>query len=143
VPSIATLARREAEAACSGLIVGFANHIDRAEYPQVVALFASDATLERPGAALRGSREIEAFLHQRPRHVMTRHLCTNVSIDVVSEGRAEGSAYVLFFSAEAGADTHLPLPCAPSAVVEYHARFRQEDGQWRIDGLKIAPVFRA
>ena len=134
--------RREAEAACSELIVGFANHIDRSEYPQVVALFSPDAVLQRRGATMHGSGEIEAFLHKRQRDVVTRHLCTNMSIQVLGEDCAEGSAYVLFFSAQAKPGTDFPLPAVAPAVVEYHAHFRCEEGRWRIVGLRISPVFQ-
>jgi ketosteroid isomerase-like protein len=130
-----------AQAACARLLVDFANAMDCHDHTRVLGLFTEDAVLERPGSVLRGKQEIDGFLQQRPRQRVTRHLCTNQSVDVASSERATGQAYVLFFQALNEGAAELPLPTPEPALVEYRATFLRNDGQWRMQDLAIRMVY--
>ncbi|QFZ86194.1 hypothetical protein GFK26_27235 [Variovorax paradoxus] len=134
-------AAQVAQAECSRLFVDFANAMDHHDHSRVMDLFSEDAVLERPASVLRGRQEISGFVLQRPRHHVTRHLCTNQAIDVLSNERATGLAYVLFFQAPNEGAALLPLRMPNPALVEYRAAFIRNEDRWRIDALAITVIF--
>jgi hypothetical protein len=115
--------------------------MDCHDHARVLGLFTEGAVLARRGGVLRGKEEISGFLQQRARHRVTRHLCTNQVIDVVSSERATGQAYVLFFQAPNESAAELPLPMPEPALVEYRATFLRNDARWQIQALAIRMIF--
>lgn len=130
------------EAACSRLVIDFANGMDRRDYPGVMALFAENATLDRAGLVMRGSQEIRAFLDQRPAQSMTRHLCSNIRVQQRSEDKADGSCYVQFFQSTPAQGEPLPVKASVVAVAEYALVFERQQDDWRIQDLRIRSVFQ-
>ncbi|WP_286507268.1 nuclear transport factor 2 family protein [Variovorax davisae] len=131
----------EDEAACMRLCVDFANHLDARDYPRVLDLFTEDGSLDRMGTLLTGQREIAGFLDARPTAVVTRHLCTNISVRRASGDEATGLCYVLFFQGSADGET--AVMSAPPSVVEYHDRFRRTATGWKIQARRIRMAMRA
>lgn len=132
----------DVESACSRLIIDFASGMDHKDYPRVLQLFAQDATLDRAGLVMRGIDEIRGFLEQRPEHVVTRHLCTNIRVRTRGDDEADGTCYLQFFQS-ANEDSHpLPLKASATAVAEYLVRFVRQHGSWRIRDFRIRPVFQ-
>lgn len=139
--SIDRSAAQAAQAECSRLLVDFVNALDCNDSSRALELFVCDALLETPGRVMRGTREIDTFLHQRPRQRITRHICTNQAVDMLSSERATGIAYVLFFQAPNESGAALPLPLPTPALAEYRASFTRDEDQWRIQTLRIGMVF--
>jgi ketosteroid isomerase-like protein len=131
----------EDEAACARLCVAFANHLDARDYPRVLDLFTEDGSLDRMGILLTGQREIAAFLDARPSAVVTRHLCTNISVSRESDDEATGLCYVLFFQGRADGDS--AVMSGPPSVVEYHDRFRRTAAGWKIQARRIRMALRS
>jgi 3-phenylpropionate/cinnamic acid dioxygenase small subunit len=131
----------EDEAACTRLCVAFANHLDARDYPRVLDLFSEDGSLDRMGTLLTGQREIAAFLDARPAAVVTRHLCTNISVSLESEDEATGFCCVLFFQGRADGDS--ALMSGPPSVVEYHDRYRRTAAGWKIQARRIRMAMRS
>ena len=78
--------RRAIEADCARLIALYANRNDAADWQGVVALYAEDGLMTRPtapDAPIIGRAAILAAFHSRPPR-KTRHVCSNVVIDVLS-----------------------------------------------------------
>ena len=93
-------ARARIERACERLVIEFALLNDLGDNDGVAALFAANGTYERPmapGQAISGREAILASLKARdPR--FSRHIVTNILVDVISNDRAKGRSYVTFMS---------------------------------------------
>jgi hypothetical protein len=106
---------------CARLIALYATLNDEARWDELAALYTDDAAMIRPtapGQPIVGRAAIlAAFKARAPR--ATRHLCSNVVIDVVSPTEARGSsAMVLFTKLE------------PPLVGSFHDRFVLSQRGW-------------
>ncbi len=114
--------RRAAEADCARLIALYANLNDEARWDEVAALYAEDGVMFRPtapDAPVAGREAILAAFKSRPPRT-TRHVCSNVVVDVESETTARGTSAMLLFTGEGA-----PL------VGSFHDRFVLTGDGWR------------
>ena len=114
--------RRAIEHDCARLIALYANLNDEARWDEVAALYADDGVMVRPtapDAPTQGRAAILAAFKARPARV-TRHVCSNVVIDVDSETTAHGVSAMLLFTGATG-----PL------VGSFHDRFVRTADGWR------------
>ena len=124
------------ELACQRLAYSFCYLSDRGMHEDYAALFAVDGVFTRPGLEARGRPAILAAIQQRPGHLKTRHLCTNVIVDVVDSRRATSTGtqlYVLHDSSTA--TTHSPV------VVDFTDDYALTDEGWRIARRSVKPAF--
>ncbi|WP_374418085.1 nuclear transport factor 2 family protein [Novosphingobium arvoryzae] len=114
--------RRAIEADCARLIALYANLNDEARWEDVAELYTDDGLMTRPtapDAPIVGRAAILAAFQARPPR-KTRHVCSNVVIDVEDHASARGiSAMVLF--------TEGGVPLAGS----FHDRFVLTADGWR------------
>lgn len=114
--------RRAIEADCARLIALYANLNDEARWEEVAALYAEDGLMTRPtapDAPIVGRAAILAAFQARPPR-KTRHVCSNVVIDVDDHASARGTSAMVLFT-EGGA------PLAGS----FHDRFVLTAEGWR------------
>ncbi len=134
--------RLRIEQACQRLSVAFANHVDANRADQLIALFADGGTFERAGTVLAAPDQLRDFLDKRPADRTTRHVCTNILIDVADDGTATGVTYFTLFDHE-GPAQEPPLPMnLPAAIGEYHDRYIRTADGWRIAQRVVRAVFR-
>ncbi|MEM1106399.1 MAG: nuclear transport factor 2 family protein [Pseudomonadota bacterium] len=131
------------QSACEALSVKFAFHVDHGNAEQVAALFAQDGTFSRAGKIIDGPDAIKGLLSKRPATRVTRHVCTNISIDITNEDAATGNTYFLLFEGE---DTDvsggaLPLEL-PITLGEYQDEFIRTPAGWKISKRTAIGVFR-
>ncbi|MEE4301210.1 MAG: nuclear transport factor 2 family protein [Pseudomonadales bacterium] len=111
-----------AERACTELCHGFARALDFSDQDHFLELFTEDAELlylERHD----GLEAIARFVAERPRSLRTRHVMSNLWIDVLDATTARGIAYCTL---HAGED---PMPMAVGHVQD---RYVLGDEGWRI-----------
>lgn len=114
--------RRAIEADCARLIALYANRNDAADWAGVAALYAEGGVMTRPtapDAPVVGRAAILAAFQARPPR-KTRHVCSNVVIDVVSPTEATGESAMVLFQPEGA-------PLAGS----FHDRFVLTAEGWR------------
>jgi hypothetical protein len=114
--------RRAAEHDCARLIALYANLNDAARWDDVAALYAEEGVMVRPtapDAPVTGRTAILAAFKARPPRV-TRHVCSNVVIDVESASTARGESAMLLFTGAAE-----PL------VGSFHDKFVRTAEGWR------------
>jgi hypothetical protein len=114
--------RRAIEADCARLIALYANLNDVARWEEVAALYAERGVMTRPtapDAPIVGRDAILAAFRSRPPRT-TRHVCSNVVIDVDSADEARGTSAMLLF-------TGAPAPLVGS----FHDRFVRTPEGWR------------
>jgi hypothetical protein len=128
--------RQAIELACAKLINQFAVYNDAARYEELAALFTADGSYARPTDPdnyLKGRAAILAAFKGRPAEKLTRHLITNILIEVASPASAEGICYVTLYAGS----TDQPAPkfgylAAPSQLIgEYHDQFTLTAEGWK------------
>ena len=114
--------RRAIEWDCTRLVGQYANLNDAGDWAGVAALYAQDGLMFRPTAPdtpMRGRDAILAAFRARPPRT-TRHICSNIVIDVESATAARGESAMLLF-------TGGPEPLVGS----FHDRFVLTSDGWR------------
>lgn len=131
------------ESQCEGLSIRFANYVDQGRAEDVANLFSDDGSFSRAGQALEGPDQLREFLAKRPSARVTRHVCTNIDVDLVSPTEATGVTYFLLFDGIREADSEAPLPLmSPATLGEYHDTFVLTQKGWRIKERRARAVFR-
>lgn len=131
---------------CQKLAIDFARHVDQRNVDGVVDLFTEDAVFERRGEVLEGRAAIRAAQLRRPATLITRHLCTNIAVDLLDEKRARGCVSFALFRhdhAVAGTDAAQPAPLGgPETLGEYFDEYRRTPDGWRIARRVAKAAFR-
>lgn len=131
------------QAACARLCTDFANFVDSREYDRFVELFTEDAVFDRMGVIAEGRQAIRAFLDARPAGLVTRHVCTNIAVDIASDNTATGISYAIFFNASVEANAQPPFQSAGLALAEYHDVYTKTAEGWRIRERRVKLIFKS
>lgn len=115
-------AARAIEQDCAKLVARYANLNDAGCWTEVADLYAEDGRMSRPTAPdvwiVGRAAILNAFLARPAR--TTRHVCSNVVIDVIDADHAVGESAMLLFTGDG----------APK-VGSFHDRFIRTDAGWR------------
>jgi uncharacterized protein (TIGR02246 family) len=134
------------ERACERLMYQYARFVDSGHASGIADLFTEDGTWTGAnGHGMNGQAEIRAAFAGREAlsRRQSRHVITNVLIDVQSPDEATGIAYLINYRHDSpGSQLERPAPARhPKFVGDYHLRFRREDGLWRIAALSFDLLF--
>jgi len=116
--------RQTIEIACERLIRQFALLNDAHDHAALAALFTEDGSFARPtnrDQPIEGRQAIHAFFRDRPART-TRHLMSNIVVDVTSATQAIAHSYVLLFTGEGG---------EKMLIGDFHDVLRKEEGCWK------------
>jgi hypothetical protein len=119
--------------ACEQLVRRFAWLNDAGRYEELAALFTEDGSFARPSAPdapVRGREAILASFRQRPPR-FTRHVVSNIIVDVLDDGRAIAHSTVLLYVADdtGGAPPH--PASGPVLVGAFEDELVRQAGGWR------------
>jgi hypothetical protein len=110
---------------------------DARDWQAFADTFTADGVFVRataPDEPLVGRKAIVAALAARAATRLTRHLCTNIEIEVTGAETARGRCYLLLFAADAtqpaGVDGHRSDPT--QRIGEYHDTFARTAEGWGI-----------
>ncbi|MPY93757.1 MAG: nuclear transport factor 2 family protein [Acidimicrobiia bacterium] len=139
------LERLLAERACERLIVDYCRFVDFGEASRIAELFTENGTWESDEVVMSGRADIRARFLERQgvTRRVSRHLCTNVGIDVLSADEAEGLCYLVNYRhdrQEGDSDAVVPAEL-PKFVGEYHDRFRRTAEGWRFERRRVDLAF--
>lgn len=128
---------------CQRLVVQSMILIDRRRYDELVALFTDDAVWVRSDRTCRGKAEIRSALDSRPAGLVTRHLVTNILVDVAGSDAASAISYFLAYTHDGGpAAPAFPIPCSgPNIAGELADEFVRAPAGWRILTRRTDRVF--
>jgi uncharacterized protein (TIGR02246 family) len=131
------------ERACTALSYSYARAIDFRDQDALVALFTPDATLT-VGETLAGQDAIRAWIRARPDEVRSRHVISNVFIDVLGPESARGIAYLTLYRHHGEASVrHGPVALTgPAAVGHYEDRFVRTAEGWKFASRRLQLAFR-
>ncbi len=133
--SLSTLERIEIERACERLVYLYSRALDLGDMPAAADCFAEHGSLARPtkpDEIIQGREAIRASLLSRPKTLLTRHLATNVVIDVEERDSARGLSYLTLIATTPQAGAAAPFASeGPMYVGEFRDRFVREHGAWK------------
>ncbi len=128
--------------ACERVVLESAACNDRRDWDALAALYADDGRLVRPsGQTAVGRDEIRAAYAGGPAGRRTRHLCTNLQVDIDADGTAATAHTVVMLvswdhddhHADHRDDEHDGLPVATgTSLGEFADRLMLTDRGWRI-----------
>jgi ketosteroid isomerase-like protein len=139
------LARLVAERACERLLVEYVRRVDFGEAASLADLFTADGIWEAEGLVLDGREAIRKHFLRRQGVIrrVSRHLVTNVAVDVEGDDAARSLSYFSNLRVDRAEDD-LSLPVAigfPKYTGEYHTTFRREGGEWRMVRHRVEVTF--
>jgi 3-phenylpropionate/cinnamic acid dioxygenase small subunit len=120
----------DARAEITALVHGYAERIDAGDLDGVAALFAEGVFRSDRGGRYEGAAAVREVLGRlvilhadgTPR---TKHVTTNLVVDVEPRGTAAARSYFTVLQATA------KMPLQPVVAGRYHDRFVRTDGRWR------------
>lgn len=133
--SLSAAERIEIERACERLVYDYSRALDLSDMNAAADFFAENGSLSRPMMAdqvIQGRDTIRASLLTRPKGLLTKHLASNVRVDVESRDLASGLSYLTMISTTPAADAKAPFVSAgPIWFGEFKDRFVRENGVWK------------
>src|SRR5688572_3520139 len=127
--------RLEIERACERLVYVYSRALDLGDMSAAADCFAENGSMARPmmpDQVVQGRETIRAGLLTRPKTLLTKHLATNVMIDVESRDSASGISYLTMISTTPPADGKPPYVSAgPVWFGEFRDRYVRENGVWK------------
>ena len=127
--------RIEIERACERLVYVYSRALDLGDMSAAADCFAEQGSMARPmtpDQIVAGRETIRASLLTRPKTLLTKHLATNVVIDVESPDAATGLSYLTMIATTPAADAKPPFVSAgPLYFGEFKDRYVRENGEWK------------
>jgi len=127
--------RIEIERACERIVYEYSRALDLGDLSAAADFFAENGSMARPmmpDQVIQGRETIRASLLTRPKTLLTKHLATNVMIDVESRNCASGISYLTMISTTPPADGKPPfISAGPVYFGEFKDRFVRENGVWK------------
>ena len=127
--------RLEIERACERLVSAYARALDLGDLSAAADCFAEHGSLTRPMAPdqlIQGRETIRASLLTRPKALLTKHLVSNVMIEVEGRDEARGISCLTMISTTPSPDSKPPfISRGPLYFGEFKDRFVREQGVWK------------
>lgn len=125
-----------AEQACAAVCTRFFHYLDRGQHDRVSGLMAAGGVWNRGGTELRGADAVMHALSARKVGRTTRHLLSNVVVDVLDATTSRVS-YELSVFVQDGTD-----PARHSTLMTGEDRLEHDGTSWRIRRKDARPLFK-
>ncbi len=126
--------RTEIERACERLVYAYSRALDVGDLAGAADFFAENGSMSRPMTpeqVIEGRETIRASLLTRPKGLLTKHLATNIVIDVESRDAARGISYLTMIATTPGDATPPFTSSGPIYFGAFKDRFVRENGVWK------------
>nr|WP_232372607.1 nuclear transport factor 2 family protein [Acuticoccus mangrovi] len=133
-----------AELAIEKQIKRFYVALDSRDFDVMAAVMTPDGCWRRAGKDLRGREGLLAAMDKRGTDRHSRHLLSNVLVDVADDGTAAAQFYsTAFVYTGDDLDDRGAAPMdLPSSIGVYQAKFRYEGDTWLMADLRSTPAFK-
>ncbi len=132
--ALSPLERLQIERACERLVYAYSRALDVGDMSSAADFFAANGSMARPMAPtqiIQGRENIRASLLTRPKTLLTKHLATNIVIDVESADAARGISYLTRIATTPGNAEPPFLSQGPIYFGQFEDRFVRENGAWK------------
>jgi hypothetical protein len=119
---------------CTRLSVDYGRLVDFGQAARVADLFTEDGICELSAGRFEGIEAVRAFFEKRQAQadVVSRHVMTNIAVDVHDAEHASGLVYLTFYRV-AGHTGDGPAPLGPPSYVgSYTDTYQRTPPGWRI-----------
>ncbi len=132
------------EHACARLVLDLARFTDSGDYAAALALFSDDAVMDRDGEVFRGIAALRQAYAQRPASRITRHVLSNIVVQLDGTDQAQVSSYVTVYRhmrepGEGGPPYRMP---GADVLGEYQDRLVHTAAGWRLVSRITRTVFQ-
>jgi len=137
------LQRLTIERACENLSIAYARHVDFRQYDKFTELFDENAVLIA-GAPLNGKEAIRDAMSRRSGKLRSRHILTNIHVEVIDENHARGVTYLTLYR-HIGAESLEEKPIemqGPAGVGHYTDEYVLTGTGWRIAHRELEFAFQ-
>ncbi len=132
---LSPLERIEIERACERLVYAYSRALDVGDMSAAADFFAENGSMSRPMApdqVIQGRETIRASLLTRPKTLLTKHLATNIVIDVEGHESAHGISYLTMIATTPPQGAQPPFVSqGPIYFGQFVDRFVREKGEWK------------
>ena len=128
---------------CEKLSIAYAQYVDFRRYDAFADLFAIDGVLD-VGQPLVGREAIRQAMHQRSDKLRSRHVLSNIHIEVANPDRATGISYLSlyrYYGPQSLVNDAVDLE-GPAAIGHYSDEFVRTDAGWRFSRRELNFAFR-
>ncbi|MGA2262874.1 MAG: nuclear transport factor 2 family protein [Acidobacteriota bacterium] len=141
--SLSTIDCVAAQLEIQNLVAQMLIYYDHQDYDHMMALFTEDAYYSSPTRGdHKGRADIRKAMADRPATRLTRHIVSNLVLNVLDATNAEGSSYVTGYLSDQGWPFKKEVPQeGPPAVGDYRFKFKKVGGAWKISEKITQPVF--
>ena len=129
--------------ACENLSIAYARHVDFKQYDEFAELFDENAQLIT-GFSMKGKETIRKAMSRRPDELRSRHVLTNIHVEVVDEKHARGITYLTLYR-HVGKESLDEEPITldgPAGIGHYTDEYVLTDQGWRIAYRELKFAFR-
>ncbi|GAA4752662.1 hypothetical protein GCM10023350_42450 [Nocardioides endophyticus] len=125
------LTRLVAIADCTRLMVEYGLRLDHGVAVSTAELFTEDGAWRSNTIDAVGQAQLKAFFQRRADLTdrLTRHVVTNIAVDVLDEDHARARSYAVEIRGDRGADG-LAEDTRPAVVGDYKDKLVKVDGRW-------------
>lgn len=125
------LERLHIERACERLVTDYTHLVDEGRASAVADLFTDDGVWSSPEVTMEGQAKIrEGFARREAMDRTSKHVCTNVGIDVHDADHASGLVYLSLYRADGVGDGPGHIT-GPSLIGHYEDTFVRTEAGWR------------
>jgi hypothetical protein len=132
---LSQLERVEVERACERLVYAYSRALDEGDMSAAADFFSENGSMSRPmapEAVIQGRETIRASLLTRPKTLLTKHLATNIVIDVEGHDSARGISYLTMIATTPAQGSQPPFVSqGPIYFGRFVDRFVREKGEWK------------
>ncbi|MDZ4762395.1 MAG: nuclear transport factor 2 family protein [Alphaproteobacteria bacterium] len=131
------------ERACERLVVEYCHLTDHGEAARVADLFTEDGVWSSSENTMNGRDKLRKGFQRRQDIAarMSRHVCTNLLVDVIDEDTARGVVYLTLYRHDGEAGRATSPTQAPAMVGEYRDEFKRTPAGWRFHRREIVLSF--
>jgi hypothetical protein len=132
------------ERECERLTYRYCEAVDFGHAARLADVFAVAGVFDNGDLHLVGRDQIRRVFAERQlvRQLRTRHVCTNIHVDVTGPADATGVVYLTLYRRRGPEDRSVPVPeTSPAVVGSYHDRYVRADEGWRITARRLEAPF--
>ena len=137
------LERIEIERECERLVTKYCHYVDHGEAARIADLFTEDGVWQSVKTTMTGRDGIRKAYQRRQENKgrMSRHVCHNLLIDVISATEATGTVYITLYRDDGDPERPYSPLVGPLKVGEYRDHFLKTEDGWRFARREIVVNF--
>jgi len=131
------------ERECARIVTLYCHYVDHGEAARIADLFTKDGVWSGPGVRMEGERQLRKGFQARQDNKarMSRHVCSNLLVDVIDEDNATGTVYLTLYRHDGEEGRGFSPIEGPALVGEYRDRFVRTADGWRFAERVIESAF--